>query len=160
MSYPAYNLNRRRSNPLHEDLRLKEVLNGMGLKYEWLSTAWDEEGITRKGTKGQWHMFAAKVSLSSGHGYIDFWGTWCPRAIPFRNPNFYQKQLKARKIAYCARNNIPLLYLERHLDRPAFELFVRRWLVKIRRGEIAVYEPKQVKSRSTNKAIKWELNEG
>ncbi len=165
-------LNWRLQNPSREDLRLRSVLDQLHLQREapcnfFVPTAyssdqfrlWHYEGQVIDNPRGCWQLVAAQVSLPlGGIGLIQFTGKWAARNIPFRNPNPRQKYQHSKLVEYCQDQGIPILLLERHMEEAAFYLFTKRWLLRIKQGDVSPYEPKQRKDHAKTMGghFKWE----
>lgn len=128
-----------------EDMRVRNVLTRMRLKFERMIPVYDPailhrndirpvEG-KRSSKQGGYHTFAFKVYLPGNQFfYIDFWGAWADERVPFRNPNWYQKYLKQRKIEFCAANGYPFLILQRRYKELEIERYMRLYVAGLRKG--------------------------
>lgn len=168
-----YHLRRRKENPQRIDLRLQHALTSLGLKYEWpymfyVPTGYSPGQWKRKlagedvgNPSGIWMLNAARVEFPfGGYGIIQLWGNWTAyRKQPFRNPNVRQKRNAQEQLDYCTEQKIPLLLLERHYDEATVLVFVKRWIIQVRDGNVAPYKPIQRKSYTTKRERRWESYE-
>lgn len=167
-----YHLRRRKENPQRIDLRLQKALTSLGLKYEWpylfyvptgySPTQWKRKQAGEDVGKptGIWMLNAARVDFPfGGYGLIQFWGNWTRNSREkFRNPNARQKRNAQEQLDYCIEQKIPLLLLERHYDEPAVFLYVKRWIIRVRGGDVAPYRPILRTSHTKRNDWRWEVH--